>query len=188
MLWVRGSAGEVVRASGTNTTSHLGGRNPAVQYNHLLLVHYNQHSQWIVTHCIPVSWWDLQGILAPTNSDLLWKEIQFLKVSLSGVKIIRTHQLLKFWYHHRLCDTECTKRIVELDVLDLSSKHHRVLVVYQTKDRAGTLEAVGRCGLLRSTTVGCVAKVGFNDFIKLLHIKVLILYSYSQHHRVKLII
>ena len=46
MLWVRGSAGEVVRASGTNTTSHLGGRNPAVQYNQttLLLVHYNQHS------------------------------------------------------------------------------------------------------------------------------------------------
>ena len=42
------------------------------------------------------------------------------------------------------------KGIGELNVLDLSSKHHRVLVVYQTKDRAGTLEAVGRGGLLRS--------------------------------------
>ena len=119
----------------------------------LLLVHYNQHSQWIITHCIPVRWRDLQGILAPTNSDLLWQEIPGNSVSEGApavIKIIRPHQLLKFWNHHRVFDRECTKGILELNVLDLSSKHHRVLVVYQTKDRAGTLEAVGRGGLLRS--------------------------------------
>ena len=66
------------------------------------------------------------------------------------VENTRPHQLLKFWNHHRVFDRECTKGILELNVLDLSSKHHRVLVVYQTKDRAGTLEAVGRGGLLRS--------------------------------------
>ena len=66
------------------------------------------------------------------------------------VENTRPHQLLKFWNHHRLFDRECTKGIVELNFLDLSSKHHQVLVVYQTKDRAGTLEAVGRGGLLRS--------------------------------------
>ena len=44
------------------------------------------------------------------------------------------------------------------------------------------LAGVGYCDL--GTTVVCVAKVGFNHFTNLLHIKVLILYSNSQHHEI----